>query len=133
MRSLLGAGQATLNRLEGFLLLDGEDGPTVPIEIRVVDEGGIERAHFRVDRLGGGEDEVGHPGGLTIVGQHTEIIEGDEGVSPRRRVTGWVGMVCSPFSSCRSGLSQKAQVNEVNRVEKTLSDQQKPPFLVRSS
>ena len=56
----LGARQATVNCLEGFLFRDGEDGPTVPIEIRVVDKGGIEGLRFRVDRLCGGEDQVGH-------------------------------------------------------------------------
>ncbi len=61
------------------MFLDGDDGPSVPIEIAVVEEGGIERVRFCVDRLGRGEDQVGHHGGLTFVGQHTEIIEGDEG------------------------------------------------------
>lgn len=57
---LSGAGQPTPNRLEDVWFLDGEDGPTVPLEIRVVDEGGIARVRFRVDRLGGGVLDAWH-------------------------------------------------------------------------
>ncbi len=79
----LGAGQATSNRLEGFLFLHGDDCAPVHEEIGIVGEGGIQGPGFCLDRLVGGQNEVRHQGGLAFMGNETQIIEGVEGGFPQ--------------------------------------------------